>query len=507
MRAVAIGLILAVASTAAATQITWTGAAQNNQWETVENWNPPQLPGPSDTAIINGGTVITTMPVQVDTLTLGANAELTVDNTVVARVLTLAETGTIIMNSGAAAFTVSGQAIVTGVLTFSSGSISGRWALQTVAFQSTSQKSLKAATVTVAGSASVQGSISFTGASSIQFNGLTAFSDGSMFIAGDKSACSVGFSSTGAALVQGALSVQVPATFTKVSMITMKSSLSLYAATTFKQQVSVPTNAAIAVYGAGSASGTFNGTGTITSAGAGLSLFGPMSFSGSLVAQSGPLTVAGAGAVNLNQFTVLGATVAANVPMTAMSLNVTGGTLGGTSTLTVSTLNAVKTAGITLSSSVVVAALLELSQTAWTVTATGGLLIQSAATSTLAAVQFNGQQPFPATATLVNKGVMRVTGGVTINGANFGGTGSVAVAPAQTIAVTDGGFGAASVQLASGAILSGQNSCVAINTLSAASSQVVSATIGAFSMNCPNNCVNVNAGCSPLPTGTFRFTA
>src|SRR5437773_8878060 len=43
------------ASTAEGCTEVWTGRGLSRNWHTAANWNPPKVPGPSDTACIPGG--------------------------------------------------------------------------------------------------------------------------------------------------------------------------------------------------------------------------------------------------------------------------------------------------------------------------------------------------------------------------------------------------------------------------------------------------------------------
>jgi hypothetical protein len=189
-----------------------------------------------------------------------------------------------------------------------------------------------------------------------------------------------------------------------------------------------------------------------------------------------------------------------------MTLNVTGGSFAGGATLTVSTLNAISTAGVELGASVTVAAALKMSASQWTVAQGGSLHILKGASGTMGAVEFAGQGAVTSTPSIVNNAALRIIDALTLNSVAWGGAGTATIRDAITLSVTDAGFTSASVVLGSGAILNGLNSCVSVNAINSATS-AVTAKIGSYSMVCPNGCVNLVAPCVPTPTGGFEFTA
>ena len=66
--------LLSFCNLARAAQIVWTNSS-GGLWNTPANWNPNQVPGPSDTAVVTNGSITVTLNggITVGGLTLGAN--------------------------------------------------------------------------------------------------------------------------------------------------------------------------------------------------------------------------------------------------------------------------------------------------------------------------------------------------------------------------------------------------------------------------------------------------
>lgn len=138
MVARALALAVALAVSAEAGQIKWTGIVNDQQWTTANNWYPAQVPGAGDAVVIddNDGkdaTVVLTVPTSIASLQIGDLVSTTAKLRLLAALqvtqsVDVSYNGEIEVNSGVAALSTP-TATVEGKLSFLSGALQGSYTI------------------------------------------------------------------------------------------------------------------------------------------------------------------------------------------------------------------------------------------------------------------------------------------------------------------------------------------------------------------------------------------
>eukprot|EP00756_Hemistasia_phaeocysticola_P037458 Hpha_TRINITY_DN16697_c1_g2::TRINITY_DN16697_c1_g2_i1::g.182609::m.182609 len=136
MVARALALAVALAVSAEAGQIKWTGIVNDQQWTTANNWYPAQVPGAGDAVVIddNDGkdaTVVLTVPTSIASLRIGDLVSTTAKLRLLAALqvtqsVDVSYNGEIEVNSGVAALSTP-KGTVEGKLSFLSGVLQGSY--------------------------------------------------------------------------------------------------------------------------------------------------------------------------------------------------------------------------------------------------------------------------------------------------------------------------------------------------------------------------------------------
>ena len=131
-----LALAVALAVSAEAGQIKWTGIVNDQQWTTANNWYPAQVPGAGDAVVIddNDGkdaTVVLTVPTSIASLRIGDLVSTTAKLRLLAALqvtqsVDVSYNGEIEVNSGVAALSTP-KGTVEGKLSFLSGVLQGSY--------------------------------------------------------------------------------------------------------------------------------------------------------------------------------------------------------------------------------------------------------------------------------------------------------------------------------------------------------------------------------------------
>ena len=501
MRSVAIVVVLALlALSAHAESIKWTGIADNNQWDTANNWYPNTVPGPADDVTIPKGSVIITTPVTVSSIGMGTqfseSGNLTVDSSLTVGTLTVEGNGYLIMASGASA--VSGTVNVAGHLLFSSGKASGTWTMSsasTTELSSAGEKTFSGCGFNVAGSISATGLIVLNQSS--QFKVTSTITTSGDFSIQAQDTTQVLFDTSSGTLTytgHGTFSVQAPLNLGTFNF--QGGNLTLYDSVTFVNSFAIPSGSVVKSLGLADISmpGGVSGSGYLHAEGHSLSMSNA-NFSGTLNAQAGVVSFAAASTIA----TVLvdGASVVVPHKLHVDSLSLVSGSLNGDSTVTAAS-TTITSSGFTLNASLVFSGDASCTGSVISFQTPGKITVSSGATFTASSsVQFTG----PAgTGGFVNHGILDAKGAVSFQNIDVSGTGSVTVK--DTLHVNTITFTQSTVALDGSGVFKGSSTDIT-NIGSVTGTPSVTATIGSYSFNCGTACKDVKT--TGIPTSKFHF--
>jgi len=504
MRALVL-LALAVAI-ASADQITWTGIAEDNQWTNHINWSPDKVPGPNDDVVINSGLVQVTVPVVINSLTMGTqfseNANLTIfQSFFVSNVMSVQGNGVLNVNTGLQ--TVSASATINGVLNFIDGVLSGTWVVSgkysSANLGNSNEKGFSACNFTTQGPLSLAGVVALNQSSVFTLQSATTVNSNLIIQNGDGS--NVLFNAADASFTYstGVLTIQAPVQLGAFNL--MSGNITILDSLSFTQPLNVPANSYVAAFGSAvlNASACFTGAGVVTvgctstTIGASsLAVFNIIGGNVAFVSQSdfGILTVSGGNAVFTatvypKQLNLLSGTTAA-VMGSAVAANVLVSTKGFS-------LNSPVTANAT--ATFMTSILSFGAQASFTVAA-------GAKASAMGSLLLTGPPSVPG---VTNNGEFNAVAAVSSQNINIQGSGTFSVSNKLTVGSAT--FSQNTVSLGAGASFSGSNSFLTVGKIANAAGGAVKSVIGDYTFQCPAECDNVVTPGTNAPTSTFSFSA
>lgn len=506
-----------------AASILWTGYANNNQWDTPTNWYPAQIPGAQDDVTIHTGVVQATTYVSINSLLMGdhleGSANLTIYNGFnVFSQLACYQNGNILLESGSSF--LSGAVTIQGGLVFSSGSVSGSVTVTGLAdLSGAAAKTVTGGVLALNGASLIGGVVSLTQSGNLTIAGSSTWNSATMIQSVNNTNGGFDFSK-GSVTLGADASIQANGAFGTLT-IGSAANLTIYNTVAFASTVNIPNASAITTLGSAVISSVaLSGSGSFFSSGASTT-FAAQQFAG-LVACEGASCVF-SGAANAVGNLVVGAgtvQVSQGTALSAGLLNIINGAFTSAGTVSAAQLNFLG-AGSVVAGTIKAKNL--YTSTSQTFTISGGVVVSGAANLAGATsinfgqsgmlkfgsncqAQVGGVLSFsgpPNAAGFSNDGAISIKNAVSSTNINLSGKGTWTVT-GSTIAISGAQFAAATLNLVSGASISGTNGCLNVGAIAAAT---VKAKVDSLSFQCSGACSNVVAACNPMPTNSFSFSS
>lgn len=515
--------LAAVAATTNGAALLWTGYANNNQWDTADNWYPAQVPGAADDVTIHTGVVQSTTFVSVNSLLMGDRLEGKANLTIfsgfnVFQGMQIYQNGNVFLTSGSSAIT--GTVTCQGSLIFSSGSVSGAVSVTgTADLSGAAAKTITSGSLTLSGSSVIGGVVSLAGTSpQLVVSGPSTWSLLSIMAAPKATGASFD-ASKGQVSITSDVSIQADGGFGTLT-IGSPVNLTLYNKVKFANTIHIPNASWVVTVGSAVVSTTLSGSGKFVAQGQAAS-FGAQNFNGMIAcmgvacnfggkASSVGNLVIGAGTNQVAPGTVLTAALASitsgqfNVAgnLNAAQLNFLGaGVLTAASPIKAASLYTQTTAAFNLNANVVVSTAANFGASQINFGPAGAIVLAANATSQVTG-SFALSGP-PGGVGFVNNGALSVNNALTSTNVAVHGTGSWFV-KSSTVAVSSAKLGGASFTLSAGASISGTNACSAIGAVNA---PTVKASIDGMTFQCTGSCKNIGLSCvPPLTARSFSFS-
>ena len=518
MQVLAALLVLLAVSSALAATITWTGYAQNNQWNTAVNWNPDTVPGPDDDVVVYTGDVEITTPTVIKSLLMGNQLEgyanLTIFSSFVVtnHMLVLAH-GNVILASGATAVTASPS--FTGNLAFRSGSISGAWTVAGLGdLSGPAEKVLSGAILTLQGPSLLGGIVSIQSSSQLVIAGASTWIH-TRIQAAPNATNAVFDTRQGTVTISTNAYIQADGSFGALQY--NAGNITIFNTVTFQSAVNIPNNSWVTTLGSAVLNVALSGSGNFVSQGQSTT-FGSMSFDGLIVLSGQSADFSGsqtsvnnvwmnAGTVAIDTGAVVAAAVFSissgqfnvNGALSAQQLNFLGAASINGGRVTAQNLYS-KAGGFGVNSWIVVTTAANFDASQLNFQPNSGIHLKSGSSGqTSGAVSLNGP---PSMTGLVVDGTFELRSSITSTNIAVTGSGTWKVSGTR-LSVSGSQIAASQITLTHGGEVSGIQSCVNVGAIAAGT---VKAKIGPCTFQCSGQCTNVNAGCSPMPTENFRFS-
>ena len=291
MRALVIIAVVVVAAHAAS--LKWTGYANNNQWDTPTNWYPAQVPAANDDVTIESGVVQVPGNGACNSVVMGTLFDHPANLTIFGQFfvgnggLNVAGNGNLIINSGDASVIASGPVSVGGLLSFMSGTISGKWTgVGKVDLGGAAQKVLSGCNFQMKGNSVLSGVILMKESSMMKLMGPVAAS-GDLTMQQDSSSVLIDMTTTSITYAGGQWIMQAAMKLGDLTLVS--GNLTLFVETTFSKTLSIPRGSFVSTLGPSSVvfTGGVSGGGTVVAQG-NSTTFGPIQkFDGSINACAG----------------------------------------------------------------------------------------------------------------------------------------------------------------------------------------------------------------------------
>ena len=518
----AVAALVAIASTlSSAMSITWTGYAGNNQFNTANNWYPNSVPGPNDDVTIHNGTVQCPQAVSINSLlmgdTLDAKAKVTAYNTFnVFQQLNCLQNGEFILPAGSSA--LSGTISISGKLVFSSGSVSGSVTVSGDAdLSGAAAKTISSGQLLLSGSSKIGGVISLAGTQpNLVITGISKWT-GVEFLVAPQTTGALFDTTKGSVELISDTSLQANGRFGTLSL-DAGANLTLLSNVSFSNALHIHNTSWVTTVGTAVTSISIRGNGNFVSSSASTT-FGAQSFDGMIACVGVSCVFGGATSTVGNLVVGTGSvTVTQGTAFSASLISIQNGLFAVSGSVSVGQLNFLK-AGQLQGTTVKAKHLYVM--TAETFTLNGGVAVSDSANIALATINFGGMGML----SLGPNSVSQIGGAFTLNGAGnaagFSNNGKITVSGPvastninivgtgdwklqSSLAVESAELSANTIHLSAGQSVQGSNSCVSIKTIAAGT---IKAKIDAISFQCSGACTNINAGCSPMPTDSFSFSA
>lgn len=516
----AAALLLAAVMTSAAS-IEWTGFGRDLQWQNSVNWNTDTVPGSGDDVTIHtsAGMIQATAAVSINSLIMGDKVTGTANVTAfssftVFQQMNVYSSGQFVLASGASA--LSATANIQGLLTFASGTISGTASVSGFAdLSSGGAKTISNGALLLSGPSTIGGVLTLSGQAALTISGASTWA-GPIIISNNKTAT---FDTTKATVtLTGSTFIQSEGSFGTLN-INSGVNISVSTKVSFAQTLHVPAGSYFITIAPAVTSLSVSGRGTVVASGKSTT-FGQSSFEGTVSCQGQSCVFANSSSTISNLVLMAGSLLVATGTTLGTSITTLGNGIVTTSgTLTADHLNIIGAGSL---SGLTVAAKHLYVNVSTSYTLNGGVSVSGDATFDYATISFGpqGLLHLAPTATAQNKRMLAFNGppkspGLTNNGAftlahaltstniNLVGAGSWSLSGA-TLRVTGAQLAATTITLAQASTVSGANTCLSIGTLSGGT---IKAKIDSIAFQASSQIKSIAAGCTPLPTNVFSFTA
>ena len=489
MRALVIIAVVVVAAHAAS--LKWTGYANNNQWDTPTNWYPAQVPAANDDVTIESGVVQVPGNGACNSVVMGTLFDHPANLTIFGQFfvgnggLNVAGNGNLIINSGDASVIASGPVSVGGLLSFMSGTISGKWTgVGKVDLGGAAQKVLSGCNFQMKGNSVLSGVILMKESSVMKLMGPVTAS-GDLTMQQDSSAVLIDTTTTSITYAGGQWIMQ--ATMKLGDLTLVSGNLTLLVETTFSKTLSIPQGSFVSGLGPASVvfTGGVSGGGTVVAQG-NSTTFGPIQkFDGSINACAGLCSLSTA---NVAGLLLCGGVLSLTNTVVAASCTLQSGSLKGSGLLQAAK-GYVATRGVNIEGQITFTSAVNF-QTSQLIFEKSGKLIVAvgAQANQQGTLQLTGAQGAEG---IVNRGTFTTNGDVVISNVGFTGDGTLNVH--SSFALTSSSLSQGNVTLSHGSTFKGSNLNIGGIAEVMSVGGTLSAHIDLYNFECPDRCSHISS--------------